>query len=202
MILFSGIQAFVDSIDTAGLDLSPARIEKLQQIRSFVQQNQGAELIFICTHNSRRSHFGQVWAQVMADCYGWGGVKTFSGGTEATAFNPHAIAALRNIGFEIETVQGGKNPRYAVRYASAQLPLQAWSKVYSDPANPQTGFCAVMTCSEADEACPVVLGAAERVALPYEDPKKSDGTPQQAETYAMRCRQIAAEMKWVFERKA
>jgi hypothetical protein len=55
-----------------------------------------------------------------------------------------------------------------------------------------------MTCSEADKNCPVVRGAAVRVALPYEDPKVADGTPAEAARYDERSRQIATEMFYLF----
>ena len=199
--IFPKIQRFIESLNSESVQLSTDRKNRLTQIAEFIQQqtskDQPAELIFICTHNSRRSHFGQIWAKVLADYYGLSSVYTYSGGTEATAFNPNAIQALRTIGFQIEVKKDGENPHYEIRYAENLPSLKAWSKVYSDPANPQQDFCAVMTCSEADEACPAVFGAAERVSLPYEDPKKADGTPQEADTYLERCRQIAQEILFV-----
>lgn len=56
-----------------------------------------------------------------------------------------------------------------------------------------------MTCSEAEEACPVVIGAAARISLSYEDPKLYDNTAQEAAAYRQRCRQIAAELNFVFD---
>ena len=44
----------------------------------------------------------------------------------------------------------------------------------------------------------MVLGAAERIAITYEDPKAFDGTDREAEAYDERCRQIAREMLYVF----
>jgi len=44
----------------------------------------------------------------------------------------------------------------------------------------------------------LVLGSDKRIPITYEDPKKSDGTPQQSETYLERSLQIATEMKFVF----
>ncbi|MEM9731475.1 MAG: protein-tyrosine-phosphatase, partial [Myxococcota bacterium] len=127
------------------------------------------------------------------------GVAVFSGGTETTAFNPRAVAAMERAGFVIET-PGGENPRYLVSYADGAEPIACFSKVYDDPVNPSEGFAAVMTCSSADEACPVVQGAAERVSITYEDPKASDDTPEETDTYDARCRQIATEMLFVFSR--
>lgn len=54
-------------------------------VRERLAESHPAKLTFICTHNSRRSHLAQVWAQVGAEFYGVIGVETFSGGTEATS---------------------------------------------------------------------------------------------------------------------
>ena len=78
------------------------------------------------------------------------------------------------------------------------MPVIAFSKVYDAPVNPSEGFVAVMTCTQADEDCPYIPGAALRVALPYDDPKASDGSTAEAATYDERCRQIATEMFYLF----
>ena len=124
-------------------------------------------------------------------------LETFSGGTEATAFNPNAVAALERAGFKIRN-DGEENPRYMVAFDDDASPLTAFSKKYEDPPNPTSGFAAIMTCSEADSECPIVFGADKRIKLFYVDPKVADGTPQEAATYDERCRQIATEMYYVF----
>ncbi len=159
-----------------------------------------APLIFICTHNSRRSHMSQVWAQTAAHYLGVDGVETFSGGTEATTFNPRAAAALQRAGFDVVRTSAEDNPVYEVSFVDGMEPLRCFSKVYSEPPNPQQGFVAVMTCSDADAACPIIFGASERVSIPYDDPKAADGTAQEAAVYDERCRQIAREMLYAFSR--
>ncbi|MGB8224416.1 MAG: hypothetical protein WCF10_17625 [Polyangiales bacterium] len=156
-----------------------------------------ADLTFICTHNSRRSQIGQVWAAAAAAHFGVESVRTFSGGTEATAVNPRAVAALTRAGFEIEN-PGGDAPRYLVTFAAGGRVLECFSKTYDHPDNSAEGFAAIMTCSEADEACPVVIGAALRVPLRYEDPKVADGTPGEGAAYDECCLQIASEMLYLF----
>jgi arsenate reductase (thioredoxin) len=188
---------------TSEFDQIPAeRKAELKTISQFVERQlragQPAQLIFICTHNSRRSHLSQIWASDAAQYYGIADVKCFSGGTEATAFNPRAIAALDRAGVIIEKTDDAKNPRYKVQVAEGLEPLFCLSKKYSDEANPQSDFCAVMTCSEADKGCPTVAGAALRVALHYQDPKAADGTPLEAATYDERCAQICREMFYLF----
>lgn len=167
-------------------------------VKSRVQANQPARLTFICTHNSRRSHMSQIWAATAAAWYGVAGVETYSGGTEATAFNPQAIAALERSGIKVKKPGDGKNPRYEVRFADAGDPLVCFSKVYNESPNPKTDFCAIMTCDQADKSCPIVEGAALRVAVPFKDPKVADFTSEESARYDERCQQISREMLYLF----
>ncbi|MCZ7556509.1 MAG: protein-tyrosine-phosphatase [Bacteroidia bacterium] len=185
-----------DRIDSARRQQLDALV---RSINERIDADSEARLIFICTHNSRRSHLSQLWAQAAAIWNGRHDIACFSGGTETTAFNPSAVQALRNAGFEIETATHDTNPRYDVRYAVSSAPLVAFSKKYDHASNPSDGFIAVMTCSQADDGCPVVLGAAQRISLPYGDPKEADGTPLEAAVYEERSRQIAREMVYVMD---
>lgn len=166
-------------------------------IQSRLDQELTINLVYVCTHNSRRSHFGQVWAAVAAEYYNIPNVKTFSGGTETTAFNPNAIEALRSTGFEISVLEDGTNPVYKVCFGDDASTL-CFSKVYDDHRNPDSGFAAIMTCSDAEENCPFIPGADLRIATTYEDPKAFDGTPLQNEKYLERSNQIALECLYVF----
>ena len=183
--------------------LQPERLQELNDLAAWVAGRDEANCIFICTHNSRRSHMGAIWAQAAAWHFGLDGVRTFSGGTEATAFNPRAVAALRGLGVRIVPVdENGGNMIYQVGLQADRPEFDVFSKVYSDPVNPSEGFAAVMTCSDADEACPLVFGADARFATPYVDPKISDGTPEEAATYRERAMQIGAEMFYVMRQAA
>ncbi len=183
-----------------------SRRERLEEIVRYVSEcraaGKPARLVFVCTHNSRRSHFSQLWAQAAAIHYGVPSVFSYSGGTEATAFNPRAVAAVERAGFRVESGGDDVNPVYFVRLGDAIRPLACFSKPYTHAPNPRQDFCAVMVCSDADEKCPTVAGAAARVALPFDDPKAFDGTAQEAAKYDERCRDVAREMLWVFSRVA
>jgi hypothetical protein len=167
-------------------------------VRARIAAGESAQLTFICTHNSRRSHMAQLWATVGSVTYGVEKVSTFSGGTEATAFNARAVAALERAGFKIEKTSGEKNPRYKVFLSPEGEPLICFSKVYDNEPNPKKNFCAVMTCAQADKNCPTVSGASLRIPITFEDPKASDDTAKEADTYDERCAQIAREMLYVF----
>jgi hypothetical protein len=174
----------------------------VEYVRRQVKAGNPVRLTFICTHNSRRSHLSQVWAKTAAARYGVPNVETFSGGTEATAFNPRAVAALRRAGFLIPDQIEVSNPRYEIRWNTDAEPLVCFSKKYDQSPNPAKGFAAVMTCTQADQACPIVSGADVRISLPYDDPKAFDNTPDEQRMYDERTAQIARELLYAFAEAA
>lgn len=171
----------------------------IQFISSKLSKNEEVRLNFICTHNSRRSHLSQIWAQTMANYYQIENVFCYSGGTEATAMFPKVAETLTNQGFEILKLSETENPVYAVKFAENEHAVICFSKKYDDDFNPKSQFAAILTCDSADENCPIVYGAEARISIKYEDPKKSDGTAEMNETYFNRSLEIATEMKFVFE---
>lgn len=182
--------------------ISPTRREVLQPLVEFIRTQREAGnpvlLNFICTHNSRRSHLSQIWAQVMAHHFGIREVYCYSGGTEATAMFPKIGETLIEQGFTILPLSAGENPVYAVKFDENAAPIICFSKTYDHPFNPKNGFGAVMTCDSADENCPIVSGAQKRFPIKYEDPKRFDNTPLQNAKYAERSLEIAQEMLFVF----
>lgn len=200
--LYKSLTKYVKGLDTEFESISEERADALHRIGDYILEeladDQTARVLFICTHNSRRSQLGQVWLQTAAYYYGVEGISTSSGGTEGTAFNPRAIAALERAGFEVDKNPGPdndkENPQYLVKLSSKLPGILTYSKKYSDPFNPQEDFTALMVCSEADKSCPFVPGADARFSLPYEDPRYYDNTPAEQEQYDARCRQIATEM--------
>ncbi len=167
-------------------------------IQNKVDSNQEIRLNFICTHNSRRSHLSQIWAQTMAFHFNIKNVFCYSGGTEATAMFPKVAETLTNQGFQIQQVSQEQNPVYAVKFNENQHSIICFSKTYFDDFNPKTDFSAIMTCNNADEGCPMVFGAEARFPIKYDDPKAFDGTELMNEKYAERSLQIASEMYYVF----
>lgn len=199
--LFNEIEAVINSLETS--TIASERKEILQHLIDYIQSKvvikEDIRINFICTHNSRRSHLSQVWAQTMATYFGIKNVICYSGGTEATALFPMVAKTLENSGFQIQTLSEGKNPVYAIKYAENEHPIIGFSKKMDDDFNPKNQFVAIMTCDSANEACPFVPGAEKRIPIMFLDPKAFDNTPQQAEKYQERSLQIATELKYVFE---
>lgn len=170
-------------------------IEISKQIKSELSENGEAKLIYICTHNSRRSHFGQIWAEVISHFFNIENLKAFSGGTEVTSFNNNAIKALKELGFKIEVKSDCEiqNPRYKVYFDEKNF-TTCFSKVFDDESNPHQNFLAIMTCTEADENCPFVPGANQRFRTTYDDPKAFDNTDFAEEMYQKRALEIGLEV--------
>ena len=156
-------------------------------------------LNFICTHNSRRSHLSQIWAQTMAYHFGIKDINCYSGGTESTAMFPKVVETLVHQGFNIQKLSETENPIYAVKFAQDEATIICFLKEYSNNFNPKKNFGAIMTCNNADEGCPLVIGAEARFPIKYDDPKAFDGTELQTQKYAERSLEIASEMFWVFK---
>ncbi len=196
------IQKFLASIDVE--NIADERKKTLQVLADYIQskvnEGQAIRLNFICTHNSRRSHLAQIWAQTLAYYFGIKNTTCYSGGTEATALFPAVIETLLISGFQVDKLSDNENPVYSIKFADNELPIIGFSKTLSSDFNPKSEFCAIMTCSQADEACPFVPGAEKRVPITYDDPKVFDNTPQQAKKYDERSRQIATEMYYVFSK--
>lgn len=200
--MFSNLSKTIEFISQ--ISISEERKEVLQPLIDYVQNkvntNKEARLNFICTHNSRRSHLSQIWAQTMAFRFEIKNVFCYSGGTETTAMFPKIGETLVNQGFEMQQLSESKNPVYAVKYSENEQPVICFSKTYFDDFNPKSNFGAIMTCNNAEEGCPIVFGADARFPIKYNDPKEFDGTDLMNEKYTERSLQIASEMYYVFSK--
>ncbi|MGC6437669.1 MAG: low molecular weight phosphatase family protein [Flavobacteriaceae bacterium] len=201
-MLYQPIQDQIERLDET--DISESRKLVLHPLADYIQakinSNAVVRLNFICTHNSRRSHLSQIWAQTMAHFYKIKNVYCYSGGTESTALFSAVAETLSNTGFEIQVLEQSHNPIYALKFDPNSHPVIGFSKSFDSSFNPSSGFAAIMTCSSADEGCPIVSGAEARFSMTYEDPKAFDNTPQQNEKYLERSLQIATELKYIFSK--
>lgn len=197
---FPGLKQTLDNL--AIIEIPAERLPVIDSLAAYILEKikagEEVRLNFICTHNSRRSQFSQIWAQTAANYFG---IEAFcySGGVEVTAFNERAVSAIRRDGFKV--VQKGEgNPVYFVFPGDDFEPIITFSKTYDDPINAQSGFAAVMTCDHADENCPFIPGAEARIPLRFEDPKAFDETELEEKMYSERSHQIGAELFLVFKK--
>ncbi|EID99939.1 hypothetical protein [Leptospira licerasiae] len=202
--LFDPIQVFLSKRESESSFISEERRKTLLQFASEIRElkldQNYFEIVFVCTHNSRRSQIAQIFALACAEYLGLSGIGSYSGGTEVTSFHTNSVQALANIGFKIEKEEETENnPKYLVSYKEGGIPVPAYSKLYSDFANPKKKFIAVLVCSSADEACPYVPGAKERISLPYSDPKEFDSSSEALGKYIETCETIARELLFVMD---
>ena len=200
MAVFKEIATYISELkpDSISAERKEALLSLVDYMQKKAGRNEDIRLNFICTHNSRRSHLSQVWAQALAHHFQLKNVVCYSGGTEATAIYPMAVETFKKTGFQVRNLSEGKNPVYGIKYSENSHPVIGFSKKMDNAFNPKSGFGAVMTCTEADAGCPFVPGAEIRIPLTYEDPKKFDATPQEAQKYLERSEQIATELMYVF----
>jgi arsenate reductase len=202
MKIYKELNQFISRINIA--NVSAERIAILTPLQTYIQncknENKSIRLMFICTHNSRRSHFSQIWAQTMAAYYQVEKVETYSAGTEVTAIYKTVLSSLKTVGFQVNAITEGTNPIQAIKFGENEVPIIGFSKSLTSTFNPATEFAAIMTCSAAAENCPFIIGASQRIPLTYEDPKAFDDTVHENEKYLERSLQIAEEMKYIFSK--
>lgn len=204
-VLYTPIAELCTQLEEEFNLITDERKALLQQLATYLQTKYAAKetpkVTIICTHNSRRSHLGQLWLAVGATYYNLPTLGTYSGGTEATALNPRVVTALQQQGFVIQTDSpNNSNPVYNIQWQEEAPAYPAFSKCYDQTPNPSTNYAAILVCTEANEACPVVTGSDFRLALPYDDPKAFDDTALEAEKYTERSRQIGREMLFVLSK--
>ena len=195
--LLPALRSHADYLATTFDMISPAHREAGEKLAEWIaahyEPGKPLHVTIVCTGNSRRSALGAAMGNVAAAYYGLPELRFHSGGTAPTAFNSRTITALQATGFDIdatgrEAPRGEpktENPVYHVAWGQGLESLE-FSKLYHDSANPQEGFAALMVCSEADEECPVVKGAAMRISMPFLDPKIYDGSSYETAKYAER----------------
>jgi len=189
----------IEDLLSQGNQISKERKNELKELAlkiSSQQKEMGfSKLNFVCTHNSRRSQLSQIWFWKALEYFELESISSYSGGTEGTAFNHRMVSALKRFGFNILTLDETKNPKYLIRSGKAEeREMVLFSKKYADSFNPQKDFIAIMVCDQADAECPFVPGAYSRIALPYEDPKVADDTPQETKSYDDKVLEIGREI--------
>lgn len=198
--LFPPIEAYLAQLSPN--NITEKRKEKLNMISEYIykklKQQEPVALNFICTHNSRRSFLTNVWANVLAYHFKLPLIESYSAGTEATEIFSSCLEVLEENGFQISRKSKTPvNPTYEIKFSEAAKKITDYSKSLAQQQLNQE-FIAILTCDEANQACPMVPRAEIRFALPYQDPKAFDKLPNQKEAYRATNTQIATELLYLF----
>ena len=172
-------------------------IKIAETIAKKYRKNELVNLNFICINNSRRSQLAQVWSFFAAHYFNLN-IRSFSGGTEIGCFNRSSIKTLQKVGFSFQLNNfSHQNPTYQISFEGNKETLTVFSKLFDDTRNPNS-FIGIMTCAVSDENIPFITSANQLFQLPFEDPKRADGTLRQEEVYLATNRRIAGEIFIIF----
>lgn len=144
------------------------------------------QLLFVCTHNSRRSQLSEALAA--AEWAESAEIEVRSCGTEKTACHPSTVQALADLGWSATELGEG-----TVWVNKGDVQRTLYSKTLDEVPRDRP-IVALMTCAEADEACPAIPGAVARIPWRYPDPKFSDGQPECRATYRAVAEAIARDL--------
>ncbi|MGH7731052.1 MAG: arsenate reductase ArsC [Candidatus Eiseniibacteriota bacterium] len=122
-------------------------------------------VLLLCVHNSARSQMAEGFARAMAPA----DVLVWSAGTKPREVNPHAIEAMKEVGFDIS---GQKSKR---------IDDVPWSEADT----------VVTLCGEAEGICPAVAASVRRIHWPLPDPSAA---PKREQAQAFR--EARDEIRW------
>lgn len=175
-------------------------IEAGKYIISRLEEGNEARISFVCEHNSRMSHLGQIWTRMATLYYEIENIESFSGGTTPTYVNHRILNALDHTGFKIsETGMAGHGPKYLLDSGNPENAFEIFSKRYDHHMNPDTAYIAVSLCYNTEECCPISGGADLQLSMPYEDLQPWDNTPSESVRYDEQCRIIARDMFYMID---
>jgi len=144
-------------------------------------------IVFLCTHNSRRSQLCQVWGIILSKIYNID-LKFNSAGTEKTEVNKNILYCFSHIGLE---VKGNK-----IIYEDLSISLH--SKLL-DEIQPNK-FISIMTCSDAEKSCPSDSRSIKNISMTYQDPKVFDYKEKEKDEYLKTSKLIAKELNYVLKK--
>ena len=200
MMLFPELKSWIEALPKPSLE-EPVHQRAIERLAAWIEtaRREGPirPLVFVCTHNSRRSILSEMSWNALAAYNGLSdAVPAFSAGSEAARVSPNTIEALQGRGFQIIA----KKDHWRGRWSEKQPEHALFSKKLGATELPASGFAAVMVCAEADAACPFVPGAHQRISMPLEDPKRFDHQDDAVAHYAATLDHIAALLSMSFKR--
>ena len=201
-MFYDQIQWFCRDITSSNTYIYSSRLQLLDgivsEINEFLNNKKNLNFLFVCTHNSRRSQFANVWAEIAATYYNLNSIKSYSCGTEKSIVSKNTIQTLKDLGIRIENHPTITNAFHA--FYGKELFIDVFSKKYSDPTISKEATIAIMTCSDADQNCPIIPYAKNRISLNFKDPKRFDNTSSFKMEYQKTAKEIAREIFYIFSK--
>lgn len=114
------------------------------------------KILFICVHNSARSQMAEEYLRQL----GGDGLQVESAGFEPTVINPLVVEVMKEEGFDLS----GKATR-------SVFDLYRQGRIFN--------YVITVCDDKRDEECPIYPGLTHRLYLPFPDPEKVQGTPEE-----------------------
>lgn len=197
------LKKYIDKAAKNADSIEASRKESLLKVADYIsarlKDQQMAYLVFMCTHNSRRSIISQTLAKAAAAWQNIQMLRTYSGGLNATEFSPIAADALDRTGLKVVKYVDIQNSPFNIFYDDEDVPVIAFSKVYNAPSMPREGFALITNCSESEKDCPNMPGTEVRISLGYDDPLAYEGKSNQDGNYDKLVERVATEMAFMMK---
>ena len=201
-MFYNQIQLFCLEITSSFKNIPSSRLQRLDEIvleiNEIFNNKKNLNFLFVCTHNSRRSQFANVWAEIAATFYNLNSIKSYSCGTEKSIVSKNTIEALEDLGLKIHNHPNINNAFHA--FYGKELFIDVFSKKYSDSSISKENTIAIMTCTDADQNCPIIPYAKNRISLNFKDPKRFDNTSYFRMEYQKTAKEIATEIFYIFSK--
>ena len=156
------------------------------QINSSIIESRN--IVFICTHNSRRSQYCEVWGNVFSILYNEK-LTLYSAGTVSTNVYPEVINSFSRAGLETKSNN---------TIVFNNTPIKLDSKTLDEIGAKK--FISLITCSDAEKSCPIDKRSIKNIQFFHRDPKAFDDTPQEIEAYDSICFIIAKQLNYIIKR--
>ncbi len=144
-------------------------------------------IVFLCTHNSRRSQLCQIWGSILSKIYKID-LNFHSAGSEKTEVHKNIFYCLSNAGVKV-----GDN-----KIHFEDLTINLRSKRLGEIKAKK--FIAIMTCSDAEKSCPTDPRSIKNIKIIYEDPKIFDNSEREKEEYYKTSKSIAEDLNYIIKK--
>ncbi len=130
------------------------------------------KILFLCTGNSCRSQMAEGWLRhLKGNQY-----QALSAGIEAHGLNPNAVQVMQEVGVDISNQQS-----------------QIFSQLNIEPDIVFT------VCGHADETCPMLPVATQKIHMGFDDPPKLAATAKTEEEALQHYRRVRDEIRQFVE---
>ncbi len=144
-------------------------------------------VVFLCTHNSRRSQYCEIWGNYFSSVYKKS-ITFLSAGAVKTKVHKQIYKSLERVGVKVD-----RNSSINIE----NITIIPFSKTLSDINKKQ--FISIMTCSNYEKTCPFDPRSLINLQLFYKDPKRYDNSNREAEEYDKTSFMIACEINYILK---